>query len=545
MKGLGALLMTIGVVAAGCTFVAALLLGVVLLPDASPVGVLWAWDGVLLAFLFFRVWGIATDLRVDDALSMQNFLHLPLAPSDVFVLNAVALHLQPSPLIFGAALLGLSLASVFALGPGHVILLPLALATLWCVIALTRQLQSYLAALMVNKRRRGTIVAVSFLVAMLLIQGPNIYMQIELWSERDQPDRVSEHVNGKPLDPGATPQWLLIPNLALPPGWLAYGAYQAKQDRYWPAALATLGLLGITGWSLRRSYRSTLQVYRRMERGRAAGGAAPASNPLVRRLRRRVSDAYWDVFPTVSAAIGRASLRQWFRSPHGKYALLAPLLVLLFVLLAALRLEGMAKAQPYLGVGLAALCSAPVAFASNVFGWDRGGFRVLLAADPPRHLVLLGKHLGLIPMTLGPGIAAFVAVQLLMPQPVLHVLASMLQYAAFCLVLFMVGAHFSITNPWAAPFNSLKQRGEAIASSLGAFFAAAFAVGLIMLAIAGLLALERLIAGVAWPIPVYLGVSLVEIVCVAMWYRHVVLRQAEALPREEGRILEAINTPVD
>ena len=335
MKGLGALLMTIGVVAAACTFVAALLLGVAWLPDASPVGVLWAWDGVLLAFLFFRVWGIATDLRVDDVLSMQNFLHLPLAPSHLFVLNAVALHLQPSPLIFGAALLGLSLASVFALGPGHVILLPLAVATLWCVIALTRQLQSFLAALMVNKRRRGTIVAVSFLVAMLLIQAPNIYLQIELWSERDQPDRVSEDVNGKASDPAAAPQWLLIPNLALPPGWLAYGAYQAKQDRYWPAALATLGLLAITGWSLRRSYRSTLRVYRRMEGGRAPGREEPTSNPATRR--RRLSDAYWGAFPRVPAAIGRASLRQWFRSPHGKYALLAPILVLLFVLLAALR----------------------------------------------------------------------------------------------------------------------------------------------------------------------------------------------------------------
>ena len=182
MKGLGAFLMAIAFVAAGFAFLLALSLGIFLLPNASPVGVLWAWDGILLAFLFFRVWGIATDLRVDDALSMQNFLHLPLAPSDVFVLNAVAQHLQPSPLIFGAALLGLSLASIFALGPAHVVLLPLALAAFWCVIAVTRQLQTFLAALMVNKRRRGTIVAVSFLVAMLLIQGPNIYLQVENWA---------------------------------------------------------------------------------------------------------------------------------------------------------------------------------------------------------------------------------------------------------------------------------------------------------------------------------------------------------------------------
>ena len=544
MKSLGAFLMAIAFVAAGFAFLLALSLGIFLLPNASPVDILWAWDGILLAFLFFRVWGIATDLRADDALSMQNFLHLPLAPSDVFVLNAVAQHLQPSPLIFGAALLGLSLASIFALGPAHVVLLPLALAAFWCVIAVTRQLQTFLAALMVNKRRRGTIVAVSFLVAMLLIQGPNIYLQVENWSNRDRPDPVPrEQVASEGLDPGEASRWLLIPNLALPPGWLAYGATQAKQDRYWPAALATLGLLAVTGWSLRRSYRSTMRVYRHTERARTFGrGGATSDRPT---RRRRIADAYWGVFPTVPAAIGRASLRQWFRSPQGKYGFLAPIMVVVFVLVAALRFEDMAQAQPYLGVGLAAFCCAPAGFANNVFGWDRGGFRVLLAAGPPRHLVLLGKHLGLMPITLGPGIAALVVVQLGWPQPAMYFFASMLQLALFCLVVFMVGTHFSITDPWAASFNSLKQRGEAMASNLGAFFAALFAVGVMLLAIAGLLAVERLIAELAWPIPVYLVASMVELAFVAAWYRRVLLRQAKALPRREDRILEAINTPVD
>jgi len=121
----------------------------------------------------------------------------------------------------------------------------------------------------------------------------------------------------------------------------------------------------------------------------------------------------------------------------------------------------------------------------------------------------------------------------------------MLQLALFCLVVFMVGTHFSITDPWAASFNSLKQRGEAMASNLGAFFAALFAVGVMLLAIAGLLAVERLIAELAWPIPVYLVASMVELAFVAAWYRRVLLRQAKALPRREDRILEAINTPVD
>ena len=545
MKSLGALLVAISTVVAGATFLMAFLLGFFLLPNASPVGVLWAWDGVLLAFLFLRVWGMATDLRVDDVLSMQNLLHLPLTPSDIFVLNAIAVHLQPSPLIFGAAFLGLSLASIFALGPGHAILLPLALASFWCVIALTRQLQTFLAALMVNKRRRGTIVAVCVMVPMLLIQLPNIVMQVELWGSLERSDSEHrEHLEVELSDSDAPAEWLLATNLALPPAWLAYGAYQAKRDRFWPAAAGTLGLLAVVGWSLRRSYRSALRVYRRNERGRATRRGEQASSPRTRR--RRIAEAYWGAFPAIAATVGRASLRQWVRSPHGKQALVTSILVVLLVSLAALRLEEASKSQPYLGLGLAALCSfGPIVFVSNVFGWDRGGFRVLLATGPPRHLVLLGKNLGLMPITLGPGLAVLVAAQLVWPQPTTHFLASILQLMVVCLVLFMMGNHFSITGPWGASFMSLKQRGEPVASNLGAFLVAAFAVGVIMLATAGVLVLERLLGDAGWPIPLYLLFSVLTLGLAALWYRDALRYQAKALPAQEERILEAINTPVD
>lgn len=546
MKSLGALLVAISAVAAGGAFLLAFSLGFFLLPDASPVGVLIAWDGVLLAFLFFRVWGMATDLRVDDVLSMQNLLHLPLTPSDIFVLNVVALHLQPTPLIFGAALLGLSLASIFALGPGHAMLVPLALASFWCVIALTRQLQTFLVALMVNKRRRGTIVAVCVMVPVLMIQAPNIYMQVQYWGSGESSDTVSRaQAAVEPLETGEASQWLLATNLALPPGWLAYGAYQAGRDRYWPAAVGTLGLLAIIGWSLRRSYRSALRVYRHSERKRGPGRGELESGARLRR--RPITEAYWRVWPAIPATVGRASLRQWIRSPHGKQAFIAPIMVLLLVALAALGFEEIATAQPYLGVGLAAFCSlGPIVFAINVFGWDRGGFRVLLATDPPRHLVLLGKNLGLMPITLGPGIAALVVLQLLWPQPATHFVASILQIVVVCLVMCMIGNHFSITAPWTASFMSLKQRGEAVASNLGAFLTAVFAVGVIMLATAGVLAVERLVTDAGWwPIPLYLISSVLELGLAAVWYRQVLLHQAETLPAAEERILEAINTPVD
>ena len=115
----------------------------------------------------------------------------------------------------------------------------------------------------------------------------------------------------------------------------------------------------------------------------------------------------------------------------------------------------------------------------------------------------------------------------------------------FCLVLFMIGNHFSITGPWAASFMSLKQRGEAVASNLGALLGTALVVGVIMLATAGVLALERLVADAGWAIPLYLISSILELGIAAVWYRDAVLHQAKTMPAQEERILEAINTPVD
>ena len=71
------------------------------------------------------------------------------------------------------------------------------------------------------------------------------------------------------------------------------------------------------------------------------------------------------------------------------------------------------------------------------------------------------------------------------------------------------------------------------------------AVGVIMLATVGVLALERLIADAAWPVPLYLIFSVLELGLAAAWYRHVLLHQAETLSAQEERILEAITTPVD
>ena len=79
-----------------------------------------------------------------------------------------------SLVIFLALMLGLAVASVASLGVGQLILVPLVLATVAMIAAVTYQLQSWLGRIVGNKRRRGTVVAVAVVIFILLANAPNL-----------------------------------------------------------------------------------------------------------------------------------------------------------------------------------------------------------------------------------------------------------------------------------------------------------------------------------------------------------------------------------
>ena len=62
----------LGIVAAALAFAAvglfvtALLVGLFVLPQASPLVLLLVWDGLVVGFLFFWMIGLLTELRVRD-----------------------------------------------------------------------------------------------------------------------------------------------------------------------------------------------------------------------------------------------------------------------------------------------------------------------------------------------------------------------------------------------------------------------------------------------------------------------------------------------
>ena len=147
------------------SFIGAIFVGLFAFDRATPQVHLYVWDGIVVTFLFLWVSGLITELQRSEALSMEKFLHLPVSLTGVFVLNYLSSLLSVTLILFAPVMIGLCLGLVFAaLGPMELLLLPLIAAFVLMVTAVTYQFQGWLASLMVNKRRRRTIVVIVTLV---------------------------------------------------------------------------------------------------------------------------------------------------------------------------------------------------------------------------------------------------------------------------------------------------------------------------------------------------------------------------------------------
>ena len=143
------------------------------LPDVPPSILMFAWDGLAVSFLFFWSVGLMTELQRSEAFSLDKFLHLPVSPSGAFVFNYLSSLMSVNLLIFMPAMVGFALGLAFSKGPAMLLLLFLVAAFFLMVTALTYQFQGWLATLMVNKRRRRTIIGIVTVVFLLVTQAPN------------------------------------------------------------------------------------------------------------------------------------------------------------------------------------------------------------------------------------------------------------------------------------------------------------------------------------------------------------------------------------
>lgn len=588
-----AVLMTIIVVACLVTavplFVGSVVAGAFLLPKAAPVHLLYIWDGLVLVLVFFWSLGLLTELQRTESLSLSKFLHLPLSIKEAFLINYVSSLVRLSLIVFVPIMLGLAVALVYVKGPSLLLVVPLLLAFLLMISALTYQFQGWLASLMNNPRRRRTVVVVTTAAFVLLLQLPSFLNFAAPWhAKADQSNRLVEQLQGlqrafeahefdaqehvrrqqeliqehqriTELEDQQTlarlEETARVVNQVLPLGWMPLGVMAAAEGNLPLTLLATAGMTLIGSASLWRAYRTTLGIYRgqftsqkswwrRREPIPVSAPAAPvplSGQPVkVSLLERQLPG-----LPEAVSAIALAGFRSLTRAPEAKMMLMTPLILSAFFGFSFLR-HGQdipLIARPLIALAALALVQfGMLQLMANQFGFDRDGFRVFVLSSVPRPQILLGKNLAFAPLALAMAAILVTVVQVIAPLRLDHLLALLPQtvsaYLLFCLLANLV----SIMAPMPIAAGSLKPASVKLIPMLLQMVMFFCLFPLTQIAALLPVGIEALLQWLGWieRAPISLLVSVIECGLVVVVYHFCLGWQGSLFQAREQKILESV-----
>jgi hypothetical protein len=584
------ILMIGAVITAVPLFIGTLVLGIYAIPRAEPVHLLYAWDVLLVTFLFFWMIGLVTELQRSDVLSLSRFLQLPVSVSSAFAVNYISSLVCLSLVVFAPIMFGFALALVYVKGPVMLPVLPLILAFLLMVTAVTYQFQGWLASMMSNPRRRRTVIVLTTTAFVLIFQLPNLLNVYGVWGQQ-RADRVRAQVErmnalikeSKELEHAfqrheidqqeyARRQRKLtdelrvdsadviareetarighiarVANTLIPFGWLPLGVMSAAEGNELPSFLGILGLAAIGVASLRRAYRTTIAIYQGQPTNRKAESSAPTVSPSSEAQGHRGSWLETRI-PGLSepvSAVALGGLRSLSRSPEAKMMLLTPFILIPVTGIMALKgghnLPELVR--PLLAVGgMIMILFGILQLAGNQFGFDRDGFRVFVLCSASRRDILLGKNFALAPIVVILASLVVTAIQIFCPMRWDHLLATIPQFVSMFLLFCILANALSIYAPLHIAAGSFKASEPRLAEVLlqVVMFALAFPLTQSFVLIPlGAEVLHR-IAGGSARTPVALFLSIVECAAIIAIYRVSLVRLGEILQLREQTILERV-----
>jgi hypothetical protein len=477
-------------------FIGALMLGLFAIPKAQPAHLMYAWDALVVAFLFFWLIGLITELQRSDPLSLSKFLHLPVSANGAFLINYLSSLLRLSLIIFVPLMLGFTAALVATKGIVMVPVLLLVAAFLVMITGLTYQFQGWLAALMSNPRRRRTVIMITTVTFVLLAQLPNLVNFVGPWAPRHRADHAiamnkdfmelkrafesreidaaefsrrsqnlvdKQRLAGQQSDRESLQKFertARFLNMVLPIGWLPLSVMGAAEGSFVPSILGVLGMSLIGAASLYRAYRTTVGIYQGQPtntKGRplpavtsAAEERKPSSNMVAANL------------PLVSepvAAVALAGLRSLLRAPEAKMMLISPLLMsLIFGSMLWRSRDNLSDSiRPLVAIGgMVLVLFGVVQLMANQFGFDRDGFRVFVLSAARRRDILLGKNLSFAPLVLGLAAMVLGTLQAVCPLRWDHFLSMIPQYISMYLLFCLLMNFLSIFAPVHVAAGSLR-----------------------------------------------------------------------------------------
>jgi hypothetical protein len=572
-------------VAAVPLFIGSFLTGLHLFAKATPVHLLYAWDVLSLVFVFVWCVGLIAELQRTESLSLSKFLHLPVSLEGAFVINYLSSLFSLTLMLSVPIMFGFALGLAFSQGMRLLVAIPLSVAFLFMVTALTYQFQGWLASLMSNPRRRRTVIVGATAVFVLLAQLPNLLNFLAPWHhqadrslahqremeelgrdfqaekfdqqeyQRRQEQLVEKHQQeDRAAMDAAIQKWeraAKLSNWVLPIGWLPLGVMEAAAGNVFVPPLALVLLTTIGAGSLWRSYRTTLRIYRGQFTAQKTRSPVPAS-PAPASARRATGTPLleWRL-PYLSepvSAIALAGLRSLARSPEAKMMLLTPVLMSLVIGGAILRNP---NGLPLAARPLAAYGATIMVFfgmlqlMANQFGFDRDGFRVFVLCAASRRDILLGKNLAFFPLAAGMTGALLALLEALCPLRIDHLLAMVPQfismYLLFCLLMNLMSIYTPI-HIAAGALRPANPKALVVLVQL-AMFMIFFPLSQVPTLLP--LGMEALSEYLGWTsrVPIFLLLALVECVAIGFLYRWMLGWQGALLERREQGILQAVTKP--
>ncbi|UCG58561.1 MAG: hypothetical protein JSU70_03430 [Phycisphaerales bacterium] len=535
--------------------IAGLLAGTFALSKASPPVMLLVWDLIVGTFLLLWLAGIVSEIQRSETIDIGRLLHLPISLRSIFLINYVASHLTFSIILFLPGMLGLSVGLILG-GRGFMTLMfPLALGVVFMITAWTYCLRGWLVTLMMNKRRRRTIIAGVTFAFILLAQLPYILGNLMDDHKRHRPKPVQsvESDQRTATRPGSgdrtgVPHAVLLAHKVVPFLWVGNGAMSLAAGNIWPAVMGAAGAFLLGGLGLRRAYRSTLRFYQ----GQTAGNRSkrrPKAEKLTGKgknlIERQLPGA-----PEEAAASALAFFRCLTRAPEVKMVLGTNFIMLLIfgTMIFVRRSASIGdNFRPFVATGAVAFMFLSLSqLMFNLFGFDRGGFRQLVLLPVPRKHILLGKNLAFLPVAAGIGAIFLLLIKIAMGISFVIVIAAGLQLLAAFLLLSMVGNLISVLLPYRIAPGSLKRTKSSTKTSILIFVSRMF-FPMVIAPIFFPPAMGLLWSSVRWlpAAPVNLFFSVALLAALVVFYRLSLSNLGRLMQRREKEILEVVTQEVE
>ncbi len=583
----------IGVVCAlVCTvsaFFFGLIGGAILFPDVSTNVILATWNAIVALFLFIWLIGLMVEIQQTELMSLDKLLHLPLSLRGAFFLNYTSSFFNTAFLLFVPAMFGLAMGMVIARGLAMAMAFPLMLGFLFLTTTVTYQLRGWLARLMENKRRRGTVIALITIVFVVASQIPNLIAMSNKGQRETQElaqkakleesyqvaiqevdvqvaaGRINPRMNGwlieaekaklalqakeeKQAEKVARRMGLLkvvrTADAYFPPGWLPLGITKAAEGNVLFGFLVTLAMFSMGLVSLSFSYRASMRKYMGVEK---RSRRKPSAKPVFPNSK---DEFLFKKLPLVSehvSAVAVASFRGLIRAPESKMILLMPIIFGLLIALMLFANKDMlsipAIYRPVIPIGvITVMMFAVTSLLFNQFGLDRDGFRALVLSPVDRKDILIGKNISVVPLAFSMCVLLLIVLQFFIPQSPLTFVASLVQIPAIYLLYCMLGNVISVFFPMGIKRGTMQPANPRFLPMLLMVIGSMLGPGMLLIPttfVCGAPLLLEMWLGhsMAW---LYLLLSLIQLVATLFVYRWFIKLQGDWLWLREPKILDVV-----